>query len=102
MRNIVRKAILKASLTDFELACIAGVMVIVSDMSWLAHDIAVNGFSLSYGFIGFGMLVGLVSTLFVIVRHNRTESAQLVKEELKAKRKMCKRIAKHKREHNER
>ncbi len=100
MKKIVKRAILKASLTNFELACIAGVVIIVSDMTWLAHDIIHNGFSIIYGVIGGGMLIGLLSTIAVIVRHNMVASRRYVADEARAKRKLCKRIAKHKREHN--
>lgn len=94
MNKIIKRAIVRAALTNFELACIAGVTVIIADMTWLTHDIIHNGFSAAYGFIGTMMLVGLVSTIAVIVRHNIDHVGRSTHHELKSELRNCKRKAK--------
>lgn len=76
MNKITKRAIVKASLTNFELVAFAGVVVITADMLWLAHDIVTNGFNAWYGVIGSLMVSGFLSTIAVIVRHNRALSTK--------------------------
>ena len=80
-----QKARYRAFRTNFEVACIMSAIVIVADMTWLAHDIYENGFGIWYGIIGFGMLFGLVGTIIVIVRHNRWHVKKTCKKQLKKK-----------------
>ena len=94
MNKYVRKAVLKAVLTDFELAAIAGLAVIIADMTWLTHDIVSNGFSGIYAFIGFMMFVGFCATIAVIIRHNVRKSSTYLKQDVKARLKVAKNQAK--------
>ncbi len=83
--TVDQKARYRAFRTHFEVACIMGIVVIAADMTWLAHDIVINGFSIWYGFIGAGMLIGLIGTLIVVVRHNRWHVKKTCKKHLKTK-----------------
>ena len=71
MNKLVKKAIVKATLTNFELVAFAGATVIIADMIWLLHDIVENGMNVWYLMIGGLMISGFLSTIAVIVRHNR-------------------------------
>lgn len=62
---------LKAFMSHFELACEFGILVILTDLGWLSHDILSNGLSLSYVLIGLGLITGLVGTSYVLYRHHR-------------------------------
>lgn len=94
MNKLVKRAIVRAALTNFELACVAGIAVIIADMTWLAHDILVNGFSTTYGFIGTLMLVGLGSTIGVVIRHNNAHVVHHLHNDLRVELKKCKRKSK--------
>ena len=79
------KHILLSAGTLFELACIAGIIVIVADMTWLLHDILTNGLSIWYGLIGSFMLIGLCMTVLVTVRHNIEKTKKLDNKTLRIK-----------------
>jgi uncharacterized membrane protein len=64
------KHVLKAIGSNFELACVAAVIALLADLTWLSHDIFYNGFSIVYGIVGLGLIIGIVLTVIVIVRHN--------------------------------
>lgn len=94
MNKIIKRAMVRAALTNFELAAIAGVAVILADMVWLTHDIVVNGFSVWYGIVGSMMILGLSATVGVIARHNRAHVVRTTHTELKAELRNCKRKSK--------
>lgn len=87
---------LEALRSNFELACLFGVIIVVADFIWLCKDISHNGFTLVYGLIGLLMIIGCIGTVFVIVRHNMVTQRILRKERLVLELKLKKRCAKNK------
>jgi hypothetical protein len=87
---------LSAMRSHFELACIAGMAVIVADILWLSHDIYVNGFSIVYGVIGSFMIIGLIATVIIVYQHNSKIVRYLNKTLLESKLDKLHRKLKHK------
>lgn len=75
-KSIRSRATLKALGSYFEIACIMSLVVIAADMTWLLHDILINGLSITYTIIGTGMLIGFIGTLYVTIAHNRSVSGK--------------------------
>lgn len=86
---------LQAFRSNFELAMIVSICVIMADMAWLAHDIFHYGLSIWYCVVGTGLFGGLIGSIFILFRHNsllvRKFRASVKKEKLL--------ILKHKRKH---
>jgi hypothetical protein len=70
MMSIETRHRLSAMRSHFELACLAGMLIVIGDLGWLAHDILVNGFSILYGFVGLCLIVGLIATGIIVYKHN--------------------------------
>lgn len=70
---------LKALTTNFELIALAGLVSLVADFLWVLHDIFQNGLSVTYTIIGFGLVVGILLTLVVFIRHNWSYGEKLDK-----------------------
>ncbi len=88
----------KAFLTNFELACEFGILICLTDMLWLAHDIFSNGLSIWYMLVGGGLTLGLIGTIWVLWRHHKVYTHRLVlrirNNRRKAKQLAPKRLAK--------
>lgn len=65
--------------TDFELVCQASIVALVADLGWVFHDVLQNGMSLSYGFIGTGLVIGIVGTAWVLIRHHNRFLDRLIR-----------------------
>lgn len=70
---------LNALLTNFELIALAGVISLSADFIWVCHDVLVNGMSISYGLIAFGLITGIILTSIVWFRHNWNYTLKLEK-----------------------
>lgn len=71
VNEVDKKKHIKAFLTNFEIACEAGILALIADILWLTHDIVDNGMSIWYGFIFIGLVSGLWLTIFALVRHHK-------------------------------
>ena len=72
----------RAFLTNFELACEAGMLAILIDILWLSHDIVLNGLSVWYSFILLGFVSALVFTGIVLYRHHVSYTHRVLKKAL--------------------
>lgn len=79
MTNLLKQTHTKAFLTNFEIACEAGIIALAADLIWLTHDIIANGLSVTYVVVGTGLFVGLVLTTFAAVRHHMHYTHRLVR-----------------------
>lgn len=84
------KTHLKAFLTNFEIACEAGVLALVSDLLWVVHDVLQNGLSLWYVTIFSGLSIGTILTAFALYRHHRYYTHRLIKKHINPKIKSIK------------
>lgn len=78
MSELTKRLHTKAFLGNFELACIFGIWICTTDLVWLTHDILSNGLSVWYVVVGFGLIVGNLGTLFVLVRHHQQYFRKLI------------------------
>lgn len=85
----------KSLQSNFEIVCIVSIVALVGDFVWLIHDIIANSLNIHYLITGTALLVGIIGTAFVLIRHNRVSTYWLNKETLKQKLQ----IAKAKRRH---
>ncbi len=70
---------IKAFLTNFELACEAGILALMADLLWLTHDIVVNGAGIVYGVVGMGLAGGILLTSYALVRHHKYYTHRLMR-----------------------
>lgn len=68
-----------AFLTNFEIACEAGVLALLGDVIWLIHDAVSYGFSFWYGIVLTGLLGGLILTVFALYRHHMSYTHRFAK-----------------------
>lgn len=68
----------KAFLTNFEIACEAGILALVADLVWLTHDVISNGISIWYILIFLGLSLGLGLTIFALLRHHNYYTHRLL------------------------
>lgn len=61
----------KAFLTHFEIACEFGALICLTDLFWLSHDIMTNGLNIHYIIVGIGLSIGLIGTLWVLIKHHK-------------------------------
>ena len=69
----------RAFLTNFELACEAGIVALAADLLWVVHDAIQNGFSIWYFLIGGGISIGIALTAFALVRHHKHYTHRLMR-----------------------
>ena len=68
----------KAFLTNFELACEAGIVALVADLIWLVHDITNAGMSVWYAIVATGLIFGVAVTAYALARHHKYYTHRLV------------------------
>lgn len=68
----------KAFLTNFEIACEAGILALLADMLWVVHDVLANGMSIWYFVIFLGLFLGNALTVFALCRHHRYYTHRLI------------------------
>jgi hypothetical protein len=71
------QAHLKAFMSHFELACEFGILICLTDIVWLFHDITANGLSLTYSLIFLGLVTGLLGTVYVLYKHHKAYTHRL-------------------------
>ena len=68
----------RAFLTHFEIACEFGILICLTDMFWLIHDIVYNGFEVWYMLVGMGLTIGLLGTVWVCWKHHKQYTHRLI------------------------
>lgn len=97
MVNITKKCHLQ-SLTDVvELSLIASLIALIADLSWLMHDIYVNGLSILYILVFTGLFTGIIITGTALKRHHYGAVAKMVKQLLREKLQLQHAISRRKR-----
>lgn len=71
MSKLSKELHIRAFLTHFELACEWAILIVASDLVWMAHDIVQNGMNAYYFITTSGLSVGLVGTISVLYQHHK-------------------------------
>jgi hypothetical protein len=83
MKYSINQAHSEAFLSNFEVACEAGIFALIGDILWLVHDITINGLSAWYLGVLFGLTVGLGLTILALYRHHMSYTHRLLKRGVK-------------------
>lgn len=70
MTSLSRQIHKRAFLTHFEIACEFAILICATDMLWLTHDIVHYGLNAWYCFVGVGLSIGLLGTIYVLIKHH--------------------------------
>lgn len=77
--NTTHEMHIKAFKTNFELAVIFGIIIIIADMIWLAKDVTANGLSFTYVVIAVLMVISFIGTVLVLLRHHDMQIRKLLR-----------------------
>lgn len=77
-KPIRRRYHVKALSETIELSLISGLLALVSDIAWMAHDIASNGLSVWYGCVLFGLTLALLLLIKATLKHHHANVKQLL------------------------
>lgn len=79
MRSITKRRYhVKALGETIELSLISGVLALISDIAWMAHDVQANGMSLWYGFVLAGLGAALILLLKATLKHHEANVKSLL------------------------
>lgn len=67
----INKCHLGAVMDVIELALIASLIALIADLGWVIHDVSSNHMSIAYGFIGGGLLIGIILTSLSLYKHHK-------------------------------
>lgn len=61
----------RAFLSNFEIACEAGIIALAADLLWVLHDVLANGLNIWYILIALGLGSAIGLTALALYRHHK-------------------------------